>query len=166
MNAPFAEFRSALSRLGRRHVEALFWTAFNWANWMNLNRDDPSAIVALPKVQAMIDRVIEIDPQFHFGSARAFRGVLASSRPVMLGGDPALAKREFDAAMGLYPDYLMSRVLYAQYYARQANDAALFSEELKRVEGSDASALPEQRLTNEMARRRASLLLKIRKELF
>jgi hypothetical protein len=164
--APFPEFKKAVSGLGKKYVPALFWTAFNWANWMNLNRDDPAAIVSLPRVQAMVERVIEIDPDFYYGSAHALRGVLAVSRPAMLGGDPALAKEELTEAMRIAPGYLMTRVLYAQYYARQTNDRPLFRASLEEVVVADPSELSEQMLANELAQRRAKILLKHENKLF
>lgn len=164
--APFPQFKRAVDRLGKKYAPALFWTAFNWANWMNLNRDDPEAVVGLPRVQAMIERVIELDPEFYYGSAHALRGVLAVSRPKMLGGDPELAKRELSEAMRIAPGYLMTKVLYAQYYARQTNDAPLFRNTLNEVIVSDPAALEEQRLANELAQRRARMLLKQEKKLF
>lgn len=165
-NAHFSEFQRAINGLGKKQMAALFWTSFNWASWINLNRDDVSAVVDIPKIQAMIDRVIQLDPDYYYGSARAFKGVLAISRPSMLGGDPTLAQAEFSAAMGAAPDYLMTKVLYAQYYARQMNDAALFKKTLTDVESADAAKLPEQRLANELAKLRARTLLGMEKRLF
>lgn len=166
MKGPFPEFQRALRGLGRKRIDALFWAAFNWANWINLNRDDPTAVVAMPKIQAMIDRVIELDSNYYYGSAHAFKGVIACSRPAMLGGDMALAQQEFSAAMGAFPGYLMNRVLYAQYFARQHNDPALFRSELAEVKSADPAALPDQALSNKLAIQRADLLLKKEKELF
>ncbi len=164
--APFPEFKKAVDGLGKKYAPALFWTAFNWANWMNLNRDDPQAVVGLPKVQAMVERVIELDPDFYYGSAHALRGVMAVSRPKMLGGDPELADRELREAMRISPDYLMTKVLYAQYYARQTNDAALFRSSLGEVIAADPAALEDQMLANKLAKRRAEILLKKEKQLF
>jgi len=162
----FMDFKQAVSRMGKGYVPALFWTAFNWANWMNLNRDDPAAIVNIPKVQAMVDRVIELDPDFYYGSAHALKGVLAISRPKALGGDPATAKDELDCAMMIAPGYLMTKVLFAQYYARGTNDAPLFRSSLADVLAADPGELTDQRLANELAQRRAKLLLKQEEKLF
>jgi len=164
--APFPEFKKAVEGLGKKYAEALFWTAFNWANWMNLNRDDPQAVVGLPKVQAMVERVIELDPDFYYGSAHALKGVMAVSRPKMLGGDPDLANEELGEAMRISPDYLMTKVLYAQYYARQTNDAALFRRSLSEVIAADPAGLEDQMLANKLAQRRAEILLKREKQLF
>jgi len=166
MSAPFPKFEKAVKGLGKKRIDALFWTAFNWANWINLNRDDVSAVVAIPKIQVMIDRVIQLDPNYYYGSAHAFKGIMACTRPAMLGGDMALAQQEFSVAMGADPNYLMTKVLYAQFYARQQNDAALFRKELTDVKTADPQALPAQALSNKLAIMRAELLLKKEKELF
>ncbi|MFH1830919.1 MAG: TRAP transporter TatT component family protein [Pseudomonadota bacterium] len=164
--APFPEFKKAIDGLGKKYVPALFWTAFNWANWMNLNRDDPAAVVNAPKVVAMAERVLELDPDYYYGSAHALRGLMAATRPKMLGGDPELANKELRKAMETAPDYLMTKVLYAQYYARQTNDKPLFREELTQVMNANAGALQEQRLANELAQRRAKILMKQEDDLF
>lgn len=166
MDAPLPEFSRALQRLGRRDVPALFWTAFNWANNVNLHLDDPAAIADLPRIEAMLDRVLELTPGFYFGSAHAFKGVIASMRPKMLGGRPEEADRHFQLAMQAAPDYLMTKVLYAQYYARQMQDATLFRNTLDGVATADATAAPRQRLANELAKRRAKILLGMEMKFF
>ena len=147
-------------------MPALFWTSFNWASYLNLHLDDPATIADLPRIEAMIDRVIELDPGFYYGSAHAFKGVIAAMRPKMLGGKPELAEGEFKAAMAAAPDYLMTRVLFAQYFARQQQNAELFRSELDEVAAADAAKLPAQRLANELAKRRAKLLIGMQKKLF
>lgn len=165
-DSPFPDFKRALAKTGRKDVPALFWTAFNWANWLNLHLDDPSAIADLPRIEAMIDRALRLDPDFYFGSAHAFRGVIASMRPKMLGGSPELAEQEFKAALQVAPEYLMTKVLYAQYYARQVQDQSLFQRLLEGVAEADPSDPKAARLANALAKRRAALLLGMQKKLF
>lgn len=166
IDGPIPDFKRAVSQLGKKDAPALFWTAFNWANYLNLHLDDPAAIADLPRIEAMIDRVLAVDPGFYFGSAHAFKGVIASMRPKMFGGDPALADREFKAAMLSSPNYLMTKVLYAQYYARQALDPALFRSTLEEVAAADPAEPQNARLANGLAKRRATLLLGMQKQLF
>ena len=164
--SPFPEFKAALRKLGKKEVPALFWTSFSWAGYLNLHLDDPASIADLPRIEAMIDRVIELDPGFYCGSAYAFKGIISSMRPPMLGGKPEAARDSFERAMQAAPDYLMTKVLFAQYYARQRQDAALFSSMLSEVLAADAAAMPNQRLANELAKRRAKILLGMQKKLF
>jgi len=159
-------FAAALESFKKKDVPALFWTAFNWAGWINLHRDDPAAVVDVPRVQALVERVLSLEPDFYAGSAHVLRGVLAVTRPKMLGGDPELAEQEFQRALAAAPDYLMTRVLHAQYVARQANDAAQFKKDLDETLAADVAKMPSQRLANELAKRRAKLLLGMQKSLF
>jgi TRAP transporter TatT component family protein len=162
----FKEFARSVKRLGKKDVPALFWTAFNWASWVNLNRADPMAIIDMPRIEAMIDRVIELDSGFYYGSAHAFKAIIAISRPRMLGGNPDLAKAEFEKAISIEPDYLMTKVLYAQYYARGVQDKKLFRRLLNEVIEASGEELKEQALANGLAKRRAELLLKMERKLF
>lgn len=164
--SPFPTFEKSLKKLSKRHVAALFWTAFNWAGWLNLNADDPTAIVDLPRIEAMTRRAIELDPDFFYGSAHALIATLAASRPKMLGGDPELALNEYNEAIKIASDYLMTKVLFAQYYARQIQDEGLFEQNLNAVLNADILKLPEQRLANEISKRRARLLLDMKERLF
>ena len=53
----------------------------------------------------------------------------------------------------------MIKVLMAQFYAVQVQDKDLFRKLLQEVVEADATVLPEQRLANEVAKKRASVLL-------
>jgi hypothetical protein len=156
---PEDKVEAQIKRSGKKDLPGLFWTAFCWGNWLNLHKDDPLAIIELPKIQGMVERVVEIDPTYNYGSALSFLGALHSSRPAMLGGNPQKAKEYFDQAMETAPNYLMNKVMAAQYLAVQTQNRRLFVSLLEGVMSSDAAALPEQRLANELAKRRAKLLL-------
>ncbi|MBT3181552.1 MAG: hypothetical protein HN337_03470 [Deltaproteobacteria bacterium] len=163
---PFPEFKRALQGLGKKYVPALFWTAFNWANWLNLKADDPMAIVDLPRIEAVVNRVLELDGTFCYGSAHALIATILSSRPKMLGGNPELAGKEFNEAISIEPNYLMTKVLYSQYYARRINDENLFETTLNEVITADLALLQSQMLANKLAKRRAQILLNMKKGLF
>lgn len=153
------EFEKELKGFGKGSLSSLFWTAFCWGSWINLHRDEPAAFVELPRVTAIMKRVLELDPSFYYGSAHSFVASVAATRPKLLGGDPMLAKEEFLFAMEASPDYLMHKVLFAQHYAVQVQDVDLFRKELEEVLGAAESGDPAKRLANELARRKAKLLL-------
>ncbi len=163
---PLPQFKKAVAGLSKKHVPALFWTAFSWANWLNMNLDDVGAIIDLARIQAMIDRVIELDPTYYHAQAHTFRGVMAASRPKMLGGDPELARIEFETAIAAAPNYLMTKVLFAQYYCRQVQNLALFTRTLEEVIAADANKLRGENLSNALAQKRAKVLLGMKKKLF
>jgi len=160
-------FEKAVRRLSRGKQEALFWTAFSWGGLINWSKDDPMAIIQLGKVERMMARAAELDNTYFYGSPHLFFGVYYGSRPAMLGGDLKKSKENFDQAINItHGRFFFSKVLYAQFYAVQAQDRALFSKLLGEVIAGDVNVLPEQRLANILAQQRAHIFLSKGDELF
>lgn len=166
LSLPQDAFEKELNKFGKGRAGSLFWTAFCWGNFINLHRDDVEIFADVPRVEAMVKRVIKLDPSYYYGSAHSFLGSIASTRPAMLGGNQKEAEDEFKAAMGVNNNYLMTKVLFAQYYAVQYQDRALFDKLLSEVQSAGADVLPEQRLANELAKRRAAILMEKGKKYF
>jgi hypothetical protein len=154
------DFSAALKAASRDDVPDLFWAAFCWAGYVNLSKDDAGALAELPKVVALMTRVQELDPSYHFAGADIFFGVYYASRPRLLGGDPEKAKAAFErahkATRGMY---LMTHVLNARWYAVAVQDRELFKQLLTKVAEAPSGQLPEARLTDEAAKRKAAALL-------
>lgn len=160
-------FKKALKKMGRSQVPAMFWTAFNWGSYINLNKDSPIAIAEFPKAEAIMERVAELDPYYFYGGPQLFFGVSFGSRPPMFGGNPTKSKEHFENALKAYDrKFLLTQVLYAQTYCVQNQDRTCFDELLNEVLQARADALPEQRLGNELAKLRAQWLLDHASEMF
>lgn len=160
LNKDLGTFKKSLNSFGKGSVPELFWTAFNWGSTINLNKDSPLAIVELPKVEAMMRRVLELDENFYYASPHLFFGVFYGSRPKMFGGNPIKSKEHFEKALAAYErKFLLAQVTYAHIYAVQNQDRALFETLLNEVLNTDPAVLPEQRLGNEMAHLKARWLL-------
>ncbi|MEK7232716.1 MAG: TRAP transporter TatT component family protein [Elusimicrobiota bacterium] len=154
------DFERALKWAKKEDVPDLFWAGFGWAGMVNLSKDNASELADLPKVVLLMKRVYELDPAFHFGGADLFFGVYYGSRPAMFGGDPAKAKIHFDWVRKITRDqYLIAHVLNARWYAVGIQDRDLFKQLLTKVLESPAGALPEARLTDEAAKRKAASYL-------
>jgi hypothetical protein len=160
-------FQAALAKASPDDVPDLFWAAFNWAGELNLSKDDAAALAEVPRAVALMTRVSELDASFHFNGADVFFGVYYASRPPLLGGDPSKSKAGFErahkATKGLY---LMTHLLNARYYAVAVQDKELFTQLLRKVLDSPSGQLPEARLTDESAKRKAAALLEKIDEFF
>ena len=107
------------------------------------------------------------DSTFYYGGAHLFLGTLYGSRPRLLGGDPTIAKNHFEAALRINRGrFLMTYVYYARSYAVQTQNEALFEELLTKVQNTPLDILPEFRLANAIAKKKAELLLARKAELF
>lgn len=155
-----SEFVDRLSKIKKDEVNALFWTAFAWAGWVNLNRNDPQAIFDLSKVKAMMDRVIEIDEGFFFAGAHMFWGSIHGSIPRLLGGDPEKAKESFEKVLELTDGkFILANVYYAQYYAVTTLDEELFDQLLNEVLEAPEDISPGFELLTALAKQRAKSLM-------
>ena len=115
----------------------------------------------------MMLKVNEILPGYFYSSADIFLGAYYGSRPKMFGGDLGKAKFYFDRAVAVSNgQFLMTYVMYARYYAVPSQDVKLFKSLLKRVLDFNLEELPEQYLSNLVAKRRAKKLLGMINEYF
>lgn len=157
---PIAEFEKAVNKAGKKDLKLLFWTAFDLGNYINAHKDDVSMIVNVPKVEAMVNKVLDIDPNFVYGSALAFKAAMLASRPPMLGGKPDEAAKLFEESIKVRDGkYLMNKVMYAEWYAIPQGNPSLAGRLLEEVLKAEETTLPEQILANKLAKERASILL-------
>jgi hypothetical protein len=138
------------------HAPLLFWTAYSWARWIGLHRDDVDAIADLPLVTAIVERVLEIDPTYMDHAPLALRAGLIGSAPEQLGGRPQEAKELFDRAIELTQRRnMMYLVIEARICAIALQDRALYQSLLTEVNEFDVDSVPDSRLQNTLAQRRA-----------
>lgn len=164
LDAPFEAFQAELAKTG--DVAVLYALASAWAGRIQADSGDWNAIAAIPKVQALLERVVALDPAHADGEPYMMLGVLASLRPASLGGQPELGKAHFEKALALSGGRnQMVRVLYAQYYARLVFDQALHDRLLGEAIAADPHA-PRLTLVNVIAQQRARALIESGKDYF
>ena len=147
------EYNQKVKLMNEENIDALFWAAFSWAGWINLSLDNPQAFVDLPKVEALMNRVLEIDSTYYHGAALLFFGSIWGTKPRMLGGDPEKAKMYFDQNLKITEgNFLLSYVYYAKYYAAKILDEDLFKKYLKTVKETPENVLPGEQLLNSIAK--------------
>lgn len=158
---------ATLQDIDEEDVPILFWTLANWIRWISLNLGEPEAVAELPRTEAYLQRVLELEPEFYFGMPYAMLGALQAFRPRMLGGDPEAGRINLEKAIEISGNrMLIFQVLYAQFYCRQMLDEECFTETLLGVIDAPIDLLPEYQLWNEVARRKAVNLLEMKDELF
>ena len=160
LQRPFDDFNRGLDRLGKKDVPILFWTATCWANWIRHNLDSMEALSELPRVEAMMKRVLELDEGYYYGGAHLFMGIWLASRPKIAGGDLKKAKDHFLKSLDFGKGkFLMAYVYYANYYARRALEKDLFISTLQKVLETPADVSQDLTLLNTEAKREAKELL-------
>jgi tetratricopeptide (TPR) repeat protein len=152
--------KQSLAGLSVDSVPGLFWSAYNWAGWINLSRNDPSALADYWKVEAMMRRVLELEPSYYDGGADLFFAVALASRPEILGGNLGKAREHYEKVVALTESrFLLAHVLFASSYAVQAQDRALYIKLCRQVFSAPPTTKPRWKLLDSIARQRATILL-------
>ncbi|MGC9529563.1 MAG: TRAP transporter TatT component family protein [Candidatus Bipolaricaulaceae bacterium] len=100
------------------HVPALYWTYGNWARKVELGGTFGLIGAAIrgddKKLRAMVERCLELDPDYLAGGAYRAAGAYWAKHP--FGKDLDRAKALFEQAIAAFPDYLENKYFLAQYY--------------------------------------------------
>ncbi len=152
--------KAAVKSATASDVPLLYWTAAAWGSAISVSKDDPALVSDQIIVEALIDRALELDEDFDRG---AIHGVLISYEMARQGvtGDPALrSKKHFDRAMKLSGGKLASPLVsFAESVSVQNQNRAEFQALLDQALVINPDAVPESRLQNLVAQRRARWLL-------
>ena len=63
---------AAVKKLNKRDVPLAYWCAVSWAGAVSDSKDNPDLIADLPKIEALIDRALELDEAFDHGAIHSF----------------------------------------------------------------------------------------------
>lgn len=154
------DLKKKLAQVRKADVAPLFWGGYGWAAWVRLQEGSPVALAALPRIEPIMQRVVELDEAFHYGGAHLFLGVLYGSKPALYGGNPSASRSHFEKALMLaHRKFLPTQVAYAETYARQVFDRELFKNLLEEVLASSLDEAPALKASNSLAKVKAKQLL-------
>jgi len=161
------ELSLALDEVKVSHQPALFWMGQCWGSWLMQNLDSVEAFADIPRLEKLMNKVHDLDPSFHHAGPHVFLGAFYGGRSKMLGGNPEKSRQHFEKALVLTENkYLLVRLLFAKTYAVQNQNRELFESQLQAVVEAPVDIFPEERLANQVARKKAAQLLEQIDELF
>lgn len=145
----------ALAALDISWINPIYWTGMNYDRWTS----GQGRLVRYrnkQRVEAYMTRVKELDPNFFYGAVPRYFGVLPTQgRAPFVDIDNA--KREFDRAVELAPNFFGNQRTYAETYAVKKKDRELFKKLLEQVINGNPNALPdvapENKFEQEMAKK-------------
>jgi tetratricopeptide (TPR) repeat protein len=137
-------------------VPALFWTGYAWMSKTNVAKEDPALVADLFIGVAMMERAVALDEKFYYGSGHIALGAY-HARSAMAELDEA--KKHFERALQINGGKaLITKLNYAIKYHCMKGDRQGYERLLNEIlEAGDV--LPEQRLQNTIAKRRAKRYL-------
>lgn len=92
---------------------ALLWTADNWGGLLGMSPIE--GLLHIGTVRALYERCLSVDEAYWGASAHNALGAMLVVTPSPFGGDPAAGIVHLEAAVAMAPEYLINRVVRAQY---------------------------------------------------
>ncbi|MGE4292340.1 MAG: TRAP transporter TatT component family protein [Desulfovibrio sp.] len=159
-NQPAAEFGPVPASLDKRDLKYI-QTAINaWGAYIKARPGSWTDVADVPKLQALAERLLELDETYQNGAPHVLMGVLQTILPPAYGGKPEEARKHFERAMEISGGAdLLTYVTFAQNYARPLQDRELHDRLLAHVLETPADVQPELTLQNVLAKRQAEVLL-------
>lgn len=158
--------KEAVQELKKSEVPMMYWTAISWGAALAASHDF-MMLPEVPRFEALIDRVIELDEAFDEGTVHTF---LITYEMVRLNAKPnrlALAKEHFDRAMALGGGHQAGPlVAYAENVLVAQKNKTEFQNMLRQALRLDINKSPENRELNLAEQRRARWLLSRTDKLF
>jgi hypothetical protein len=150
------QMKELLAKFVKKDVPGLFWYTFSWVGQVNLDQSNPARISDLPRIEALINRIIELDPLYYNGLPMIIAGSVYS-RGALFGGDLPRGNTYFERGVKASDGkFLIAKFNWARYYALQAQDKALYCKLLQEVIDAPSTLLPEQQMMNNVSQRWAS----------
>lgn len=170
-NARFAEVMKkendmvkAVEVLTKREVPCLQWAAASLGKWAKLNGIF-SSLGYKSTIIAMVKRVETLSPDFFYGAVPRYWGGFYAVAPSIAGGDMDKSKKYFEEAIAKAPDYLATRVLFAELYWVKKGDKEEFKKQLNSVIAATKNPI-EIAPENNIEKKKAQKLLSKIDELF
>ena len=161
----YAEFEQTVSSLKVGDVHIAYSLGVAWVGRIQANSDDWGVIAELSRAKLLMERVIELDENHENGGPHLYMGGMETLLPASMGGKPEKGRAHFEKAIEINEAYLMTKVIYAQQYARLMFDQELHDRLLNEVLSADP-VVEGMTLTNRIAQERAKDLLASSKDYF
>jgi len=166
-NRKFCEFRKTsfdaygvlISTLKLEDVPVFYTLGVNWLGWIQANSGDWNAIAELSRVRLVLETLLILDETYENGATHLYLGGLESFLPASMGGKPEKGREHFERSIELSGgQFLMTKVVYAELYARLVFNKELHDRLLREVIAADP-IVPQMTLANTLAQSQAKELL-------
>ena len=151
-----------LSNAPKSLLPGLYWWGKNLAHYLN-TRPVIERLNNRELLEVIMNRVLTLDPDFHYGGAYRFFGMLYSKIP---GLDIKQSYSYFEQAIKSNPHYLANSVFLAEYYHQKAGNREQFNALLTSVLDINLTLHPEVMNDNWFYQQKAQILLNNESSLF
>jgi TRAP transporter T-component len=147
-----ASMKQYLSAFDKKDAANLLWVGQAWLARVNMAKDDPSIVGELHVGEALLERSVQLDETVAYGAGHSALGAY-HARTAMAELDAA--QKHFTKAIAISQGKaLLPKFTFAKTYLCMKGDKAAYEATLHEIVDAP-DAMPEQRLQNTIAKRRA-----------
>ncbi|HEX4824237.1 MAG TPA: TRAP transporter TatT component family protein [Candidatus Polarisedimenticolaceae bacterium] len=155
-----ADAHAALAGMKKSDVPLLYWTAAAWSLAIATDKTDAAMAVNLPVAESLMHRALELDPGYGDGVIHDYYISYEGGRAGAAGGSIDKARAELKAALDLAKGKRAAPYLaFAESVSVGTQNRKEFTEMIDAALAVNPDAVPEYRLANLVAQRRARWLL-------
>jgi hypothetical protein len=158
--------QEATSKLRKKHVPLLYWTAMAWGAAISISKDDPELTADQNQMEALMRRALALDESWDYGSIHDFFISYEGGR-TSVGGSLAKAREHFERAKTLSEGRRIAPlVIYAETVSISTQNRKEFQSLLEEALAFNVNQTPTTRLQNLITQQRARWLLSRADEFF
>lgn len=151
---------SALKKIDRSDIPALYWLSLSWAAAIAADKSDMEMVADLNLIYPIMQRCLDLDESYQEGALHEFMIVYQGSRSPLQGGGTDLARAHFERVMELAGNNRVGPLVsFAETVSIAEQDKAEFTALLEQALEFDVDLAIPTRLANLVAQKRARLLL-------
>ncbi len=149
-------FEEAIQKIGVDGISAAYWyctTLGRFASKQGLSE----RLYYKDKLKTAMERILELDKTFFYGAADRYFGAFYSLLPGIAGKDTKKSAAHFEKSVEIAPEYLSTKVVKAQFLAKELDDEEMYRSLLEEVlaapDGDNPDIAPENRAAKRTAQK-------------
>jgi predicted anti-sigma-YlaC factor YlaD len=148
----------AITKAPKEAVSAMYWFSANLGKWA-ATKGFATRLRYKDDIKATVDTIKGYDDKFFYAAPWRVLGGFEAQTAGLAGGSLEKSEEYFKKAVELAPNYLGTKVLWADYLCVKRQDKATFEKLLKDVVAANPAAEPEIEAENLLEQEKAKKLL-------
>jgi hypothetical protein len=137
-----AKVPDVIKLIPKEGVPAMYWYATALGSWAK-RKSFAVLLGQKDNVKAIMTHVLELDPTYFYGGPHRYFGVFYAVAPAFAGGDLKKSREHFEKSLQISPEYLGTKVRWAEELAVKEQDEATYDKLLNEVLAGSDDALPD-----------------------
>jgi hypothetical protein len=148
----------AIQLAGKDAIPAMYWYASNLGKWA-ASKGFATRLRYKDDIKATIDHIKAMDENFFYAAPYRYLGGYEAATAGLAGGSLEKSQEYFAKSVEMAPNYLGTKVLWADFLCTKKQDKDTFKKLLDEVVAADPAAAPEIEPENKIEQEKAKKLL-------